>query len=490
MAIQPSPSAARIVEIDISRPARSLSILRWSDYILVVVCGSVALNALPDLVRGAANAQWGDFIASALMVAAFTFAAVTGWRHVGVIDPRVWRSYLWVFPILAAIAALMAFATATNGMTQAVQLSKSAEPFLMVLVILNFAGIAIPGFICVLLLQRTRVMPIGLRIDDLLADLSARRGTSAIGLTSVPQRSRRRGLLYAIAGAVVLLAVVLAPLPMEGPYVSSAWRTIEQVRILAFFLLVRARRYFQVGADSLLAVDKRPPILFLRSFADDERQHYASSQRALLDFSLETRLANDFYHFGPFIAIGSPKEMAPELGAARVLLSDDEWQPRVLGWMKDANLIIMYSGTTHWVNWELRKVVESGRATSLILMFPELKGRSSKRKLGIAARTEQIREVFKDTPWTEELAAFSDFADLRAMLFRADGSMVMIRSRSRGRDAYHLAALIAHQQLLEPDNVNQSAAAREHAPRSRSSLVAVGTLASAAVIVLGAVRIL
>ena len=84
-------------------------------------------------------------------------------------------------------------------------------------------------------------------------------------------------------------------------------------------------------------------------------------------------------------------------------------------------------------------------------MFPEIKGwRSSRRKQDIAARVKQIRGVFKDTPWNEELTEFSDFAGLRAMLFRADSSMVMFKSRSRSRDAYHLAALIAHQQLLDP----------------------------------------
>ena len=260
----------------------------------------------------------------------------------------------------------------------------------------------------------------------------------------------RRGLAYGIAGATVLLGVALAPIPTVGRQASYALRAIDQLNILGFFLIVRARRYFQVSADSLLAVDKRPPILFLRSFADDERQHYGTSQRALLDFSLETRLANHFHRFGPFIAIGSPKETVPQPGAARVLLSDDEWQSRVLGWMKDANLIIMYCGTTQWVNWELRRVVESGRTTSLILMFPESKAwRSSRRKRDIEARVEQIRDVFKDTPWAEELMTFSDFAGLRAMVFRADGSMVMVKCRSRSRDAYHLAALIAHQQLLD-----------------------------------------
>lgn len=63
----------------------------------------------------------------------------------------------------------------------------------------------------------------------------------------------------------------------------------------------------------------------------------------------------------------------------------------------------------------------------------------------------------------------------------------MVRSRSRSRDAYHLAALIAHQQLLDPDNVALSAAARERAPRSRRVLVAVAALAGAVVAALGAV---
>ena len=236
----------------------------------------------------------------------------------------------------------------------------------------------------------------------------------------------------------------------------------QQFKLLGFFLLVRARRYFQIDADSLLAVDRRPPILFLRSFEDDEKQKYGRSDKALLDFSLETRLSNHFSRFGPFVAIGSPTEKVPQPGAARVLLSDDEWQPRVLSWMRDARLIIMYSGKTHWVNWELRQVVENERATRLILMIPEIKAwRSSKRDREISARVQQVREVFKGTPWEEELLCFNDFAGLRAMLFRPDGSMVIVKSRSRSRDSYHLAALVAHQILIEPQPLEQHLDKRE-----------------------------
>jgi hypothetical protein len=268
-----------------------------------------------------------------------------------------------------------------------------------------------------------------------------------------------------VAGAVLLLGWILAPTPNNPLLAQSMLRMSQQVNLLGFFLLLRARRYFQVDADSLLAVDRRPPILFLRSFEDDEKGSYAKSNKALLDFSLETRLCNHFSRFGPFVAIGSPKETVPQLGAARVLLSDDEWQPRVLSWMREANVIIMYSGKTRWVNWELQKVLENECATRLILMIPEIKSwRRSKRRAEISARVEQIREVFKSTPWKEDLLRFNDFAGLRAMLFRADGSMVMVKSQSRRRDSYHLAALVAHQVLLEsevsaPHGVHSVAAA-------------------------------
>ena len=114
----------------------------------------------------------------------------------------------------------------------------------------------------------------------------------------------------------------------------------------------------------------------------------------------------------------------------------------------------MYSGRTHWVNRELRQVVKNECATRLILMIPEIKAGLFGRKREISARVEQVREVFKGTRWEKELLCFNDFARVRAMLFRPDGSMVMVKSRSRRRDSYHLAALVAHHILVDSDALN------------------------------------
>ena len=59
-----APEAARIAEIDIGRAARALAIVRWSDYLLVVVCGTMVLGILPQLALEAARGQWSDAVTS------------------------------------------------------------------------------------------------------------------------------------------------------------------------------------------------------------------------------------------------------------------------------------------------------------------------------------------------------------------------------------------------------------------------------------------
>src|SRR5437868_5590116 len=112
------PSAARITEIDINRPARALAWLRCSDFTLVIACGLSALAMLPDLISAGINAQWDDLVADAVIVATLSFAAYTGWRHVGIIDQRIWRSYLWVFPLLAGVVVMPALVTAVPWLSE------------------------------------------------------------------------------------------------------------------------------------------------------------------------------------------------------------------------------------------------------------------------------------------------------------------------------------------------------------------------------------
>jgi hypothetical protein len=481
----------KIREIDISRPANALRLLRVMDYLLVIVCSNylVLFLAMPLLHPGITKGPYFVFTL-VILVPLLSFLIYTGWRHVGVIDVKVWPSYLAAFPLLFLFAVFVAWdLSATSASKEAVN---PREGWLLVL--LMWAG-AIVGFTTLLLLKRMRLAGFSAPLVELLRELNTYQGRRPVGARGIKRINVPRGVALGLLGGMVLLGSALAPL-LAGTYITrDVARYLQKLGLVGCFLLVWARRYFQVSADSLLAADHRKPILFLRSFADDKQMTFAGSPTTgsyplpkdlstapplpsdasrelsehplagaarssrplgwkaavnILDFSLESRLANHFMCFGPFIAVGSPKEPIPTIGAARAVLSDSEWQPRVIAWMTAAGAIVIYPGTSQWVTWELAKVVNAGRASKLILVFPEVsswRGRTASAEF--ESRMAFARQAFVNTKWHEALTACLNPQDVRALLCRSDGSVIAIRSRPRNRDAYHLAALLAHYILLK-----------------------------------------
>jgi hypothetical protein len=441
----------QIREINISNQARALRFLRFTDYMMVIVCGSWLFGIFSHLALGLGVFDY-EVITVLIGVGVLAFNVYTGFCHIGVIDPSVWLNYIIGLPMLLLFSVFL-FVITFNELRGDVLFDP--EIFLSLYAFLYIAAIALAGIISVLLLKIMRIRSLNLTLAKLLSNFRGQIGLRALRVTSIKRINAPRGIVFGVVGVTILLGVMLIPLPQNRAMASRTLQSLEFLRLLGFLLLIKARQYFQVSADSLLAVDKRSPILFLRAFDDDDKKKsLLEIRKALLDFSLETRLANHFRYFGPFIAIGSPRDTVPQLGAARVVLSDREWQPRVMSWMSEAGLIIMYSGTTNWVNWELTKIIEMGRVTNLILMIPEIKGwRRSKRSKNISKRIESVKDVFNNTKWSVSLAAFQDFLSVRAMLFGADGSVTVIRSGPHNRDSYHLAALIAHYLILNQDTV-------------------------------------
>lgn len=440
-------------QIDITRQARALGWLRMTDYLMVVVCGLIAFELLSSILTSFSGA--GVLLFQLLALAVLSYAAYTGWRHVGVINPLVWKRYRFLFPLLAFSGALFFLILLSQSGSLMAILNKDRATAQQELASLSAAGyifvISLLGWFSIRRLRRSVIPGMGDTIEQLSARLNRNAGVDAHRGIKIPAINKRRGVLLCVAGLLVLI-IDLLPTSSNPDLANAQLRLGQNLIVLSFFLLVRARRYFQADAEALLAIDHRPPILFLRSFEDDEKQTYGSSQKALLDFSLELRLSNHFSRFGPFIAIGSPKDKLPQLGAARAFFSDAEWQSRVLAWMRESQLVIMYSGKTHWVNWELNQLIQNGCITRLILLMPEIKFfRSWKRSSEVFARAALIRTVFDKTPWEAALPQFDDFKSLRAVVFRPDGSTLMIRCRSRQRDSYHLAALIAHSVLLDAE---------------------------------------
>jgi hypothetical protein len=302
-------------------------------------------------------------------------------------------------------------------------------------------------------LRMIQLMPSSYKVIDLLTLAESKRREQASARVKGQPINRTAGIVFFILGVTIFAVIgppdVFHPLPAFASFG-------------AFLALIKSRQNFQVSADSLLAADQRQPILFLRAFVDDPRLVVRPTLEQvvkLVDFSVETRLANHFMDFGPFIAVGSPREKVPVPGAARVQLSDEHWQQWVTERIRASAVVVMYAGVTHWVGWELTQVVEADMTGKLVLLFPSPvapKGRKSvKKKLAellkedLTNRLGRVRTTFAGTRWQVAWERVGDPETLIAARLDGAGGITLFRSKRRNNDAFQIAVEIAHLLILE-----------------------------------------
>lgn len=156
---------------------------------------------------------------------------------------------------------------------------------------------------------------------------------------------------------------------------------------------VTARKLMAVDGWTLLERDRRPPILYLRSFVDDEKVMARRSPSvgasggvaggaaaglitALLGTSAgayetqEEELTKVLEHFGPVVAVGDPSEDLPDLGAARVYF-DDRWQDNVMSLMQRSLIVVFRVGAkTPGFWWEVERVLQLLPPERLVFWIP------------------------------------------------------------------------------------------------------------------------
>jgi len=113
--------------------------------------------------------------------------------------------------------------------------------------------------------------------------------------------------------------------------------------------------------------------------------------------------------------------------------------------MSNARLIVIYAGDGEGLNWELEKAIEMKLFSRLLLLMPNWGGSKADQ---VDSRFEHVRNVFRETKWGVSLAATRQISNIRAMFFRADGSVSLITSHHRNRDSFHIATVIAHYMML------------------------------------------
>jgi PAS domain S-box-containing protein len=118
-----------------------------------------------------------------------------------------------------------------------------------------------------------------------------------------------------------------------------------------------------IPAAEEVALPKQAPVLYLRSFDDDEAA--ANLQGELTE---EEHLGSVLAQIGPFLAVGRPGEPFPELGASRVYLGDDIWQGTVAELLGVARLVVIRTGRSQGLLWEVERVARTIKPERLVIL--------------------------------------------------------------------------------------------------------------------------
>jgi hypothetical protein len=105
---------------------------------------------------------------------------------------------------------------------------------------------------------------------------------------------------------------------------------------------VHAKRLRSPSALEILASERRPPVVYFRPFTAD----VGAKPRRFDSTTEEEAIAYALNDIGPLVAIGTPEETLPSLGAARMYVDNEKWREAALDLLGRAAVVIMRIGST------------------------------------------------------------------------------------------------------------------------------------------------
>ncbi len=197
------------------------------------------------------------------------------------------------------------------------------------------------------------------------------------------------------------------------------------------------RRRSRTSAAQLIQASKAKPILFLRTFDEDDLWVRASNLFDRLVFAhrkkrarIEEIIADEAFPYGPVIALSNPKLGLQPLGAARQNVSDDHWQQYVAENIGASQAVILCLGKTENVRWEIERILALRAVEKLIVVLPT--------SYPVDRTVTEVSELLAERlgiPDADYEAVSLKRA--RAIYFdRKRGGHVALLSRQRGERAY------------------------------------------------------
>lgn len=194
-------------------------------------------------------------------------------------------------------------------------------------------------------------------------------------------------------------------LPVATVIAGSGALIIVLLAVFDFFQLHGIKkRALQPRARDILDLDRRLPVLLIRSFLDDDapivtaRQTLIGDSKNAFDHTryvqsrFEEALAPQLKKIGPLVAVGNPRDTLPDFGAARARFSDEDWKKPVLEMIEQARLVVLVCGPaklppeaqlellqhgdpfaalnlTPGVKWEVEHIMQTGLSKKLLILL-------------------------------------------------------------------------------------------------------------------------
>ncbi|MCP5084717.1 MAG: hypothetical protein GY948_23775 [Alphaproteobacteria bacterium] len=195
-----------------------------------------------------------------------------------------------------------------------------------------------------------------------------------------------KGQLFVVFGVLIMVLAALAPAaamfaldPTFGsgeenflPYLIGA-PVLYVVFLVGARFIARGRRMQAVPAVDMLREDGRAPVLFLRSFDDDDLidpTPHMVPMGEMFQRRYEETLSSPLSAIGPVISIGRPGNELAMLGGARLFVPDDAWKSAIEFLRKRAATVILMVGRTEGLWWEINSSIETVPLERLLFFFP------------------------------------------------------------------------------------------------------------------------
>ncbi len=203
---------------------------------------------------------------------------------------------------------------------------------------------------------------------------------------NIPKRDLKKANAFKIIGWIVIVAGVLFL------FIVKFINSIPLIIIIGIGLLFirKGKQYSVERGEIILEKDSRQPIVYLRTFQDDDlnltkkqllksiwtsdkNAHKRKNLSKYIPFDVEREqraMARIFQKIGPYVALGKPGETLPELGSLKLYVSNETWQETILKLLQNSRLVIFSAGKSESLRWELKQIVQSVSPLKLLLILP------------------------------------------------------------------------------------------------------------------------